>query len=636
MQQNQESNRIELLSSKLVTAGWGICALLLVMLVSSGCRSKPLDLSKSNDVPDDTQFLKIEYPRLCDESCDVTDEFETGKPPTISDWRELEKWGLTLDEAIQMALANSKVLQKLGGRVLSAPAGTATIYDPALTATNSFASSEAALSAFDAQVATSLFVDHQERKFNNAIQSSFGGTKSDTGVFNFDLSKTTAAGTRLSARNITNYQRFDSPFNRFNSTWDTVNLLEVRQPLWQGYGTAINRIAGPNATPGNYNGVLIARIREDVSVLDFETAIRDLIRDTETAYWDLYFAYRNLDALLAGREFARKTWENRKKRVDRGIARRDEEAQARQQYFAFQTRINDLLMGRGPLTGSAGVFSAERQLRRLLGLLNNDGRIIRPTTEPTIAAVRLDWDQAQASATNDRVELRRQKWAVRQRELEYFAACQLNRWRLDLIANYGWRGFGDNLFGSRDRPEGSAVEDLFSGDLDDWRVGFEMSGAIGKRTGHLALRNAQLQLAREKALLREQQRQVLLDLNAAYSEIDRSFEVIKSSFNNRLAVLEELELKRKRAEAGEEDTFFLLEVQQRATTAEIELDQAITDYNKSLLNFAYTSGELLEQYNIFLAEGPWGEAAEAQALENSMQFLPARLQRKRDVMPLTK
>ena len=77
---------------------------------------------------------------------------------------------------------------------------------------------------------------------------------------------------------------------------------------------------------------------------------------------------------------------------------------------------------------------------------------------------------------------------------------------------------------------------MFEGDLDDWSMGFELQGPVGNRQGHLAVRNAELLLIREKTLLQEQQKQLLLDLNAAYSEVDRSFATIKTAYNTRKAM----------------------------------------------------------------------------------------------------
>ena len=41
----------------------------------------------------------------------------------------------------------------------------------------------------------------------------------------------------------------------------------------------------------------------DISLADFEIGLRDFVSNVENAYWDLYFAYRNLgyDGATAGR-----------------------------------------------------------------------------------------------------------------------------------------------------------------------------------------------------------------------------------------------------------------------------------------------------------------------------------------------
>ena len=96
-------------------------------------------------------YLTLESPTLCDQSCERVDEFAAGPPPTIRNYEQLEPWNMTLEEAVQLTLSNAKVLDRLGGRVIAGPQGTATIFDPAIQATDPFSSAEAALSAFDAQ-----------------------------------------------------------------------------------------------------------------------------------------------------------------------------------------------------------------------------------------------------------------------------------------------------------------------------------------------------------------------------------------------------------------------------------------------------------------------------------------------------
>ncbi len=115
----------------------------------------------------------------------------------------------------------------------------------------------------------------------------------------------------------------------FPSSFDGWVEAEWRQPLLQGAGTTYNRIAGPTTVPGQYNGVLIARINEDVSLADFEKSVIQVVADVEQAYWDLVTAYRVLDANVKGREAALQTFQFQQVRLEVGSGRSDEEAQAR-------------------------------------------------------------------------------------------------------------------------------------------------------------------------------------------------------------------------------------------------------------------------------------------------------------------
>ena len=568
---------------------------------------------------------QIEYPNL---ECDLGgSELLTGPPMTISTFEEVEEfWDLTLEQCVERTLSNSKVLQKLGGVVVNSPFGAATLYDQAITETSA-GSVEAALSAFDAQLNTGFLYGRGERSFNNPILG--GGAASQTANrsnFNFELAKQTATGARFAMRNLTDYNRNDNPIfdptnpnsfgNLFASVYDVVNQFEVRQPLGRGRGTEINRIAGPNATPGNYNGVLIARIRSDISLADFEISVRNLVRDVENTYWDLYFSYRDLDTKISARESARVTWARRLKRKGL-IDRPDEEHLARQQYFSFQSQAQNALAG---ANGQPGVLGSDRNLRRLMGMPSVDGRLIRPISDPALAPIQFDWERSQIDTLERRAEIRRQKWTVRQRELELVASKALNKWQFDFVGQYGFRGFGSQLLSAADSPDGGAFNDSIKGDLDEWQVGLELGGAIGNRIGHLAIRNADLNLVRERTILKEQQRQVLLDLNEAYTEVDRALANLQTNFDARIASQEELKAKGLRYEEGQDPVFFLVDAQQRSAATESAVHRSVADYNKALLTYVYTTGTLLSRYNIHLSEGAWSDGARVNAIDKAPRF----------------
>ncbi len=176
---------------------------------------------------------------------------------------------------------------------------------------------------------------------------------------------------------------------------------------------------------------------------------------------------------------------------------------------------------------------------------------------------------------------------------------------------------------------------MVNGDLNDWQLGFELGGAIGNRANFLAERNAELNLVREKAILREQERQIMYDLNAAYTEVDRAHEVLKTALNSRLAVQEELEPKQRRVIEGQDQVFFLLDAVVRAAAAERAAHRSIADYNQALLNFSFATGSLLSRYNVTLSEGAWSEEAEENALEKARRFRYSDRNKPRDIMPVS-
>jgi outer membrane protein TolC len=593
---------------------FGLGGLLVTGLVAGGCQwqEKPLKLSaNSRPLAIRSSQLEIEYPDL---QCETPRPDASMTPNTLKDFEALKPQPITLEDAIRMTLERSPVLQKMGGQVVTLPALSPTIYDPALAASDPNLSSEAALSAFDAQFTHSMFLDSSERRFNNLF---FGAgaqlLNSKRGTVTTDISKTTAAGTTFSLRNLVQYDKNNSPANLFPGAWDNVTLAEVRQPLLAGAGTDVTRIAGPNARIGNYNGVLVARIREDVALADFEIAVRDLVRDVEMTYWQLYFTYQDLDTKLKAQEEARLAWESKKIALEKDALRLlYEEPQVRQQYFNFRAQVENAIVGTG--TSGTGLYNTERQLRRLMDLPVSDGTLLRPTSAPNVAPIHFDWQASHELAMENRTELRRQRWIVRQRELELVAAKNLSQWRMDLVANYANRGFGDDWIGNQ-----GALRDQLSGDLDDWRMGLEVNGPFGRRAGHLGVKNAELSLARERVRLDEQQKQLLNDLSNAYSEVDRAYTLIETTVNARIAIQEEVRQKQLRTEVGTENVFFKIEVLQRAATAESAVHRAIVDYNTALLNYALVSGALLSNYNIHLSEDPSSTGA-VQAAAWSSQF----------------
>ncbi len=589
---------------------------------------------------------EIEYPTESSCTQAIADEsLASPHPWTIQTEGTPEYWDMTLEEAIHLTLENSKVLRDLGGAVVRAPATTRTTLDPASVETDPRTGIEAALSEFDAQFLTSVFWEKNHRALNNEFFG--GGTRilfQDAGVFQAAITKKSVTGTQFTVRHNVDYDANNAPGNLFPSAWNTNVEAEIRQPLLQGAGVEFNRIAGPQNVPGVYTGVLLARLNSDVALTDFEISVRDLVSNVENAYWDLYYGYRVLDARVKARDAALDTWRKiyALYEVNRRGGEAEKEAQARSQYFAFQQDVQNALSGEpyeesrnwnglpsGAFRTTGGVLLAERRLRLLMNLPPSGGKLIRPKDEPIAAKVDFDWSQVTCEATTRRAELRRQKWQIRRRELELIASKNNLLPRLDAVGRYRWRGFGDSLFPEAPPPAppnqqfDNAYENLTSGNFQEWQLGFELNMPIGFREAHVAERNAELLLARERAILRDQQREIVHEAADAISEMDRAYAVLQTSYNRLAANRDQLGAVQAAYENDKVPLDLFLDAQRRVADAETDYHLNRSRYSLATKNVHFVKGTLLEYDGVFLAEGPWPcEAYEDAAKREASRSLP--------------
>jgi outer membrane protein TolC len=622
-------------------------ALTSISLLASGCAPRqPFYFFEDGDLSHYVGAIqKIEYPDSCEQPLD--EAAGTTEPLTLSNARFDQVWELSLEEAIRIALENGKVLRNLGGRfqsfggprpqtgepavsLLTSPQATPSIYDPAIAETDPFRGVESALALFDAQLSSSLTWERQNRPQNVGgvgtliFQQQFLG---DTGNLTTSLQKRTATGATFGFANTTLYDNNNSPIRQgipdptdptkriilVPSTFTTNYDFTFNQPLLQGAGVTYNRIAGPDPFDNLYGrplfrGVLLARINADISLADFEAGVRNLVSDTEQSYWECYFAYRNLEARKAGRDSALEAW--RKVHAlyveqSRG-GEADKEAQAREQYFFFRSEVEQAL---------TDVYRCENRLRYMMGISASDGRLIRPSDEPTTARIAFDWQQALVEALSRSAELRKQKWVIKQKELELTAAKNLVLPRLDLVGRWRFLGMGQYLTGPSNRSyEANGADPLFNtnayaslwqGQFQEWQAGAQFNMPLGFRRELATVRNQQLQLARERARLQDEELEASHALVEAVRNVDTNFALAQTNFNRRVAAERQVEAVQAAYDAGTVTLDQLLDAQRRRAEAESSYARALVDYNRSISQLHYRKGSLLEYNGVFLAEGPW-------------------------------
>jgi len=516
---------------------------------------------------------------------------------------------LSLQECMRQALTSSRIIRDLNGTIIRTPQVANSVYSPALVFSNARSGEEAALSAFDANFFASSLFEENNRRFNNQFFGNLGAFEQYLSTSQVGANKRSATGGLYSLRNVTVSDVNNQLGNRLGKqSWESYLEAEARQPLLRGAGTEFNRIAGPNGAPGELNGVLLARTNTDQSLIEFERAIRDLVADVENAYWDLYYAYRDLEAKISVRDIAKKTYDVNLKRDDADASDR---FQAEEQYHRFQADVVDALIGRpvdgtrtnngssgGTFRPTGGIRMAERKLRLLIGSPINDGRLIQTLDVPSVAPVFYDWNSVIAEALRERQELVVQRWEIKQKELELIANRNFLMPQLDLISRYRLRGFGDDLF-SNNSISGS----FYNGNFQEWALGLEYQIPVGLRRAHAAVRNSQIALAREVEILREQERIVHLGLSNAINDASRALQNVSLQEQRLTAIVNQLNALDKSRDKQEKLVLVVeLETHRRLLDARLHYHQAQVEYALSLRNVHFEKGTLLAYNNVMLSE----------------------------------
>ena len=611
---------------KLVAAG---CLVLL-----SACRHRgelPKYLGEAHSAQYLNQATQIAYTDL---EKPVSPKVDFAMPPRrVGDRRKDEIWDLTLGQAIQTALINSEVIRNSGqflspgNPILANPDFVPSVYDPAIQESGVLFGRrgvEAALSDFDAQFTTQLLYGRNLTIQNNTIAlGRLAGEVLDesSDTFSTSIQKRLATGGQLSlshtvGRTSRNIPAGPGRTQLFTSVYEGATQFQFRQPILAGAGVDYTRIAGPissniQGVTGVQQGVIIARIENDKALASFERDVQQLIHDVEVEYWQLHLAYLAFDTRTLLKEMIEKTLDVQQAKAKAGTGLGDSST------LGLRAMRLDAV---GQVEESRNnIYASEARLRRLMALPVNDGKIIRPIDEPVTAEIVLSWDAALTDALVKRPEIRQQKWSIRSYELQLRAAENLLMPRLDFVSAYRVNGYGDELFGTRDDsnpgiPPGvdNFYESLLTADQTGYNIGFEFSVPFGRRFAKTQVHSLELQLAKARKLLGEQEVEISHEVADVFRRIDMAYAASQNAYHQYLVAEEARELafwKLEQSINSDPELEPYLRAAMQVSQAELGLANFITEYNAALAELQFRTGKTLRANNIELREGPWEQPA---------------------------
>jgi outer membrane protein TolC len=422
----------------------------------------------------------------------------------------------------------------------------------------------------------------------------------------------------------------------------TPNLqFSFTQPLLQAFGVDINELRSVHPTGGNLyqgplqtQGVLITRLRFDLSRAEFQRNVNFMLANVETSYWQLFGAYYFLYSREQALRQALEAW-----RLSRAQFRAGKINRA--QYETVLAQYEDFRAQRIQALGS--VLERERTLRSLLGMPVEDGTRLVPLDTPTLAPYKPDWDTAVNETLSLRPELIIAREDLKVRQLDLIR--ERNNLLPDLRLNGGYNihGIGQDLTGSGvlapnangETLPNNALRSLASTHFTDWNVGLTLNMPIGYRNAHASIRQARLRLAEGYLQLRDNEDKATRFLALAYRTILEQYNTIQARRAEREAYALELQTLYDLVRAGKitpsdrANGDSLLDAQRLWADALRLETEAIVNYNDALTAFEFAKGTIMQHDNVVISEGALPHCAQVRAVDHERERAKAILCKER-------
>jgi outer membrane protein TolC len=633
---------------------WG--ALALVLALTAGCKQR-LFLTEADFNHTTTTLLEgmNENPNLgaqpLTEICDA--------PMTLNNLDRKIRY-ISLAECIAIALemgrvgqanilfpgtANDNLVQSTGRGVTGSDAIRVFAIEPARVG----ADLEASLTKFDAVFTAGMNWTTTDQPIGTPLQTFQAGSSGVNAISTQQATLSTAILKPLATGGVAGIT-FNVPYQytnlpaRVNPSYSPQLQFQFELPLMQGFGVEINQLRsahpGSILTPGVINtqpsseGILISRLRFDQARADFEHQLNQMLLNVEVAYWNLYGSYWTLYSREQGLRFAYQAFKILKSRYEAGRAAVADFYQTRGQYELFRAQRLDALNN---------VLENERQLRALIGIPIEDGTRLMPSDSPTLAPYQPDWHSALAEALQKRPELYLVRQDIKASQMQLLLAKNTLLPDVRLTATYDVNSIGTRLDGS---ATGTVTRNEFTGDVTgvrdtnafralaadnfhNWAIGLRAVVPIGYRVAYTQVRQAQLSLARDIEILKDQELKVQSYLANYYRRISLNYESIRANRAQREAFGEQLRARNELYLAGRETPDQLLESQRFWADALANEFQQIVQYNNALAGWEYAKGTIQHHDNVYIAEGPLPQCASVRAVDHQKQRTASILLRER-------
>ncbi|WP_236615494.1 M56 family metallopeptidase [Rhodopirellula europaea] len=331
----------------------------------------------------------------------------------------------------------------------------------------------------------------------------------------------------------------------------------------------------------------------DLSKLDDvsrEVLVRNLARDIENAYWDLYAAHQVSASILKGHGKAVQIAEVTGQRVKQGTCTLQELAQAEGLATKLQTKLDESISGtKQPGPEKIGLLEREKMLRELMGAASSNDTVIHPIDDPVRQPTQYEFATSARKMIETIPELRESRTRIEQQEAEVAAAKAELAKEVDVevlerfLTPVEGGDALEQLKELRDRSKLATIN------REDSQVPFASRRELAR------IRNAALRIARENSKLKEDERLLTSKLSEAIRKTNQQYQLYEANREQCVAIYNESSARAAAFEVGITPLNAVLQCREKYVHCEIDFWRAIAEYNKAERYVSYLDGTLLAE-----------------------------------------
>jgi outer membrane protein len=334
----------------------------------------------------------------------------------------------------------------------------------------------------------------------------------------------------------------------------------------------------------------------ELSDIQLQGVITQTTRNVRNAYWDLAYSIANLKAQQQSLLLSQQSLHDNQKRVEIGTMAPIDIVQAQAEVASNE---------QGVILADAAIKTAQDTLRTLIldpGTPEFWNISFDPTDAPAFEAMAIDVDAAVRNALDHRSDLMAAKNNIQQSDINirYFR----NQIMPDVNANVSYiataaggtqlspvdfatiaSGANINRSVVSARSYGSVLGDVFGNTYPNWTVGVTFGYPLGTSTQQANLARARLQYEQSQTQLKNLEMQVATQVRAIARNVQTNQQRVRSARASRELQEKKLEAEEKKLAAGMSQSFFVFQAQRDLSIARTSELLAISDYNKSLVDF---------------------------------------------------